>query len=400
MRHSAVELAKKLISFHSVTPNQAGSIDFIQELLNENGFKTYRYEFGPEEGRVTNLYAVKGETGPNLCFAGHVDVVPTGDLNEWASFPFNPVEVEGTLFGRGTVDMKGAIAASLAAALNYDINHKYNKSKISFLITSDEEGPGTFGTKELLKKIHEDGHKIDFAIVGEPTCDEVMGDIIKIGRRGSINFTLKILGEQGHVAYPEKANNPHPYLVKILHKFTHLSLDKGNEFFDPSSLQITSIDTNNPTRNIIPLSCTVLFNIRYNTEHSRDSLVDLIKSIIESITPNYQLEYGCSANPFIGSVNNFKKEFANIVEQVTGITPKFSTTGGTSDARFIKDYADFLEFGLLNSTAHKIDECCKISDLQMLYNVYYMAIEKFNNGNALEQNEFLKDLSGEIANQS
>jgi succinyl-diaminopimelate desuccinylase len=376
--YSVVDLAKKLISYHSITPDQAGSIDFIKDLLEENGFATFKYEFGPEDARVTNLYAEKG-TGPNLCFAGHVDVVPTGDLNEWSSLPFNPIEVEGTIFGRGAVDMKGAIAAALAASLNYSNKNPQGEFKISFLLTSDEEGPGIYGTKELLRKIYENGHKIDFAIVGEPTCDEVMGDIIKIGRRGSINFSLKILGKQGHVAYPQKALNPNPLLIEALSKLIAYKFDHGNDFFDPTCLQITSIDTGNPTRNIIPSSSSALFNIRYSTEHNEHSLVEIVKGIIDLVTKDYQLEYKNSANPFLGNITSFKKEFADIVRSVTGVNPVFSTTGGTSDARFIKDYTDFLEFGLLNSTAHKIDECCKISDLQMLYNVYYMAIEKFKN---------------------
>jgi succinyl-diaminopimelate desuccinylase len=375
--YSALELTKKLISYHSITPHQAGAIDFIENLLKSNGFNVFKYESGPQDFITTNLYAVKGNNGPNLCFAGHIDVVPTGDLEEWASMPFNPIEVEGTLFGRGAVDMKGAVGASLAAVLNYISKNTISDFKLSFLLTSDEEGPGTYGTKELLKEIYAEGHKIDFAIIGEPTCEQNLGDVIKIGRRGSINFELEVIGEQGHVAYPAKALNPHPALITILNKLINYKFDDGNKFFDPSSLQVTSIDTDNNTTNLIPLKATARFNIRYNSEHTTESLFNIIKANIEEVTSNYHLQYHSSAEPFIGEMSNYKREFALGVQDITGVAPKYSTSGGTSDARFIKNYCDFLEFGLLNSTAHKIDECCKISDLQMLYNVYYMSIEKF-----------------------
>ena len=378
MKFSEIEIAKDLIRFKSVTPDQAGAIDYIETLLKENGFEIFKIECGPLAEKVTNIYAYHGEEGPNLCFAGHIDVVPTGNLAQWKTKPFEPVIDKDRLYGRGAVDMKGAVAASIAAILNYKNNNSLFGKRLSLLITSDEEGPGIYGTKAILPKIYSQGHKLDFTIIGEPTCDKKFGDIIKIGRRGSINFELTIKGVQGHVAYPHLALNPHINLPELLNQLINYRFDNGNDFFSPTNLEITSIDTNNPTRNIIPEEVKILLNIRFNDIHSETTIVKKITDIISScIKSKWYLKHNCSSKPFISKITSFKKNFQNIVEKITEVKPSFDTSGGTSDARFIKDYCDFLEFGLQNFTAHKIDEYCEINDLQKLSDVYYMAVDNF-----------------------
>ncbi|XVN41280.1 MAG: succinyl-diaminopimelate desuccinylase [Rickettsia endosymbiont of Argas persicus] len=367
---------KNLIEFESVTPKSNGAIEYIDDLLKIHGFKTEIKIFGDSKEQVTNLYAVYGSNKPNICFVGHVDVVPAGNYKLWHnSNPFNAYEQDGKIYGRGVVDMKGSIACFLAAALNF-INTKNNFiGSISFLLTSDEEGKAKHGTKEMLEYIYAQGHKIDFAVVGEPTCETEIGDTIKIGRRGSVNLKLSIQGLEGHVAYPQKANNPLPCLIKILNELINIKLDEGTEFFQSSNLEVTNIDVDNNTTNVIPADVTASFNIRFNNLHSAETLAkqveEIVKQYCQEYKTNYKLEYSSSADSFIQDPNVKIKKFAAIVEKTLNIKPQFSTSGGTSDTRFVKNYCPLVEFGLLSSTAHKINEYSKISDLQKLYDVYY-----------------------------
>lgn len=366
---------KNLIGFESLTPQSNGAIEYIEDLLKKYSFKTEVKIFGEIE-QVTNLYAVYGNNKPNICFVGHVDVVPAGDPNLWYnSNPFKAHEQDGKIYGRGVVDMKGAIACFLGASLDFIKNNTDFVGSISFLLTSDEEGKAKHGTKEMLQYIYNQGHEIDFAIVGEPTCEKEIGDTIKIGRRGSVNFKLSIIGLGGHVAYPQKANNPLPCLIRVLNELTNVKLDEGTEFFQSSNLEITNIDVDNNTTNVIPETATAHFNIRFNNLHSVETLAkqveEIIKQYCQKYKVDYKLEYNRSADSFIQNPNDKIKEFATIVEKTLDIKPKFSTSGGTSDARFVKNYCSLVEFGLLSDTAHKINEYTKISDLQKLYDVYY-----------------------------
>ncbi|WP_316353053.1 succinyl-diaminopimelate desuccinylase [Candidatus Trichorickettsia mobilis] len=377
MLNDTLKHLTELVNCQSITPLSDGSIEYIEKLLTQHGFSVITKIFGEPDYQVTNLYAVYGVSKPNICFAGHVDVVPTGNLDSWSHNPFKATKVEDKIYGRGVVDMKGALACSLAATIEFiKLKPKLNGS-VSFLLTSDEEGPAKYGTSKMLPYLTSINHKIDLAILGEPTCEREIGDIIKIGRRGSINFTLTVYGIQGHVAYPELAENPIHCLVKIMHNLSSLQLDYGSKQFLASNLEVTSIDVGNNTTNIIPGTASAKFNIRFNDLHGAESIVTLIKRIVEQHTLKYELVPSISANVFIQEPNHLISEFAKIIPQITGIIPKFSTSGGTSDARFIKNYCQVVEFGLLSETAHKIDEYTTISDLQRLYSVYYRALEKF-----------------------
>lgn len=362
-----IELLKKLISFASITPQDEGCLDFIANLLQERGFNVHIKEFGAQ--KVRNLYAVYGSKQPNICFAGHVDVVPPGE--GWSSPPFSAKEEGCKIYGRGAVDMKGALACMLASTLNFMKEKNEFEGSISFLITADEEGEAKDGTKSMLEWMEKQGHKIDFAVIGEPTCDKKLGDIIKIGRRGSINLNLKVMGMQGHVAYPQLANNPISTMIMILRELIELKLDKGNEAFQPSNLEITSIDTDNNITNVIPAETNARINIRFNNELKSEELINKVHEICAQHNANYILEDRVSAEPFIAKNSVFTKLFAEVTYDITGVQPIYGTSGGTSDARFIQDYCPLLEFGLLNDYAHKIDEHVEIGDLQKLYSVYY-----------------------------
>lgn len=374
-------LLKELLQFESVTPHDKGALAFISNLLSENNFASYIQDFGPQN--ISNLYSVySSETNLeafNICFAGHIDVVPPGE--GWDTPPFLASYKDDKIYGRGAVDMKGALACMLAAAINlintYRSNGKINKIKknISFLITSDEEGDAEYGTIKILEWMKDNGHNIDFAIIGEPTCEEQIGDIIKIGRRGSMHCSLKVFGKQGHVAYPHLAKNPNSIIIKILHDIIELDLQDGDDMFQPSHLEIISIDTNNKISNVIPQESTAKFNIRFNINSTVQKIEDTIHKIIQPHTSGYKLSIKVTAEPFLSKSHVMQNIFSNAVKNITSVTPKYSTSGGTSDARFIKNYCPIVEFGLLSSMAHKIDEYVKISDLQTLYDVYYRALE-------------------------
>lgn len=376
MPQDTLSILKRLISFKSITPKSSGSIEYIAQYLSDLGFKCEIKTFGPDDAKVTNLYAILGDTSPNICFAGHVDVVPPANEDLWKSDPFTMDIRDECVYGRGAVDMKGALACYLSAVSAFLKDNK-PKGSISFLLTSDEEGDATHGTQKMLEHIKEYSPKIDFCILGEPTSKKQMGDTIKIGRRGSVNFTLKVTGRQGHVAYPDKAINPMPVMASILKNLVDTKFDSGTEYFHPSNLEITSIDTGNPVTNLIPEFVTAKFNIRFNDNYSAKGLRDEIIKIISGHTESYDLDYSSSAESFIQKYSKRMQEFTKIVEEVCGVTPTIETGGGTSDARFIHAYTEVIEMGLNCDSAHKINEYSKISDLQALHNVYYSCLIKF-----------------------
>lgn len=374
----SVELVKKLISFPSITPKDAGAIEYIAELLKQAGFAIYIKEFGGSDNpyHTKNLYAIyKNNTdSETICFAGHIDVVPA--QSGWTYPPFSAQEEGGVIYGRGAVDMKGALGCMIASSINFLEKNPKPKVNIAFLITSDEEGDGYYGTKAMLEWMEENGHKIDCAIVGEPTSQKQLGDMIKIGRRGSVNFTLQVNGIGGHVAYPALAKNPNSIMIKILHELLSLKLDDGDDLFDPSNLEITSIDSHNNITNVTPSTAIAKFNIRFIPQHSEQSLVSKVSQIIEQNSDSCNLEYKCNAHPFLSKKHDFTEALKDAIMDETGIMAIESTSGGTSDARFIQKYCPVVEFGLLSDYAHKIDEQVKILDLQRLYNVYYSALNK------------------------
>lgn len=371
-------ILKELIAFKSVTPKGLDAINFVEKFLSELGFKCILKEFGSGENKVSNLYAVIGNKSPNICFAGHVDVVPPLNIDKWHNDPFELYLKENKIFGRGTVDMKGAIACYLIAIKNFlENNPNLDSSSISVLLTSDEEGDAINGTVKMLEYIEKLNHKIDFCILGEPTTKQKIGDTIKIGRRGSINFELEITGKQGHVAYPEKAINPIPITAQIINDLNNFNFDQGSEFFQKSNLEITSINTENKVFNIIPNSVLIKFNIRFNNLSSDEYIISEIHKIIKKYTNNYDLKYRVPSKPFLQEICQKIKLFSDIVENSCGQTPKLDTNGGTSDARFIHKYTKTVEFGLNCDSAHKINEFTQIKDLQILYNVYYDCLNGF-----------------------
>lgn len=377
-----IELSKKLIEFPSVTPEDKNCLDYIAELLNEFGFTTIIKEFVEKEGNelaqkpVKNLYAVIGNKGPNLNFAGHVDVVPIIDEQAWKFGAFNPTITDNKLYGRGIVDMKGAIAAFIIACQEY-LNSEQEFGQISLLLTADEEGPAINGTTKMLKWLAENDYKIDFSIIGEPTNPNNIGEELKIGRRGSVNFQLTIIGEAGHVAYPHNAKNPNPILIAILNELANYNFDDGNEFFAATNLEITNLDVGNKATNVIPDKAKANFNIRFNNNYHSSQLIEIINEIIAKYTDSFELTFKISGESFLCEPNKTHYNFQNIVSEQTKQKALFTTSGGTSDARFITKYCPHIEFGLINKTAHKINESCKVTDITQLKEIYYKFIENF-----------------------
>lgn len=377
MKEKILNILEKLISYKSVTPKGKEALEYISNILSELGFICEIKCFGKGEKEVSNLYAIYGKKEPNICFAGHVDVVPAEDKKLWVSNPYKMNIVGNKIYGRGTVDMKGAIACSLAATSEYLHYNKSNNGSISFLLTTDEEGEAKYGTRMMLEHIRNYNPSISFCILGEPTTIKNIGDTMKIGRRGSVNFDLVVNGSQGHAAYPEKATNPLPIMTNILHKIHNKIFDLGNQFFQPTNLEIISIDTGNKTSNIIPESVKAKFNIRFNNKQNIHTLNHQLVQIISKCSNNYTLKHHISALPFIQKYSNNMKEFTQVIQNECKIKPLIQTGGGTSDARFLHLYCEVVEFGLNCNLAHKINEYTEISDLQTLYNVYYGALVRF-----------------------
>ena len=369
-------LSKDLISIPSITPVDAGAINFLAKKLKSLGFKCKILEFKKGKGKpIKNLYAKFGSKQPNLCYAGHTDVVPPGNYKDWTVNPFKPKVKRGFLIGRGANDMKSSIACFVSAVSHYLNTHKKFKGSISFLITGDEEGYATNGTKKVVDYLKKRGEKINFCIVGEPTNPKRLGEMIKIGRRGSLTAELEIFGTQGHIAYPHLSNNPINTLVKICFELKKNKLDKGNKNFQPSNLEFTRIYVDNKAHNVIPASAKTQFNVRYNNLQSASKLKKRINSIIKKISKKnnckYKINYLENGEAFLTKPGKNIMLAKKIIKKVTRITPVFSTTGGTSDARFIKKIAPCLEFGLVNKTMHKIDECVSLGDLKKLKKIYY-----------------------------
>ena len=371
-----LKLSKDLISIPSITPVDAGAINFLAKKLKSLGFKCKILEFKKGKGKpIKNLYAKFGSKQPNLCYAGHTDVVPPGNYKDWTVNPFKPKVKRGFLIGRGANDMKSSIACFVSAVSHYLNTHKKFKGSISFLITGDEEGYATNGTKKVVDYLKKRGEKINFCIVGEPTNPKRLGEMIKIGRRGSLTAELEIFGTQGHIAYPHLSNNPINTLVKICFELKKNKLDKGNKNFQPSNLEFTRIYVDNKAHNVIPASAKTQFNVRYNNLQSASKLKKRINSIIKKISKKnnckYKINYLENGEAFLTKPGKNIMLAKKIIKKVTKINPVFSTTGGTSDARFIKKIAPCLEFGLVNKTMHKIDECVSLGDLKKLKKIYY-----------------------------
>lgn len=367
-----IELTQALIRCPSVTPVDKGALDVLEGALKPLGFTCHRLPFSaPDTPDVDNLYARIGQSGPNLCFAGHTDVVPTGDEAKWTHPPFGAEIHDGIMYGRGMVDMKTAIAAFVAATSRYlDEQGDAFKGSISFLITGDEEGPAINGTVKMLDWMQANGEVMDACIVGEPTNTDTLGETIKIGRRGSMSGYITQHGTQGHVAYPQHADNPLPKLVALLHALSAQSLDDGTDHFQPSNLEITAIDTDNKATNVIPGSGRARFNVRFNDVHTPESLQAKLRKVLDDAGDNFDLEFNTSGDAFLTPPGLLSDVMSAAVTKITGLTPELSTSGGTSDARFIKDHCAVAEFGLMNATAHKVDECAHVEDIGRLSDIY------------------------------
>ncbi|MCK4945559.1 MAG: succinyl-diaminopimelate desuccinylase [Alphaproteobacteria bacterium] len=372
-------LLQELIRCKSVTPDEGGAISLLEKLLTKHGFECHRLKFSNKDTPdVENLYARWGTNAPNLCFAGHTDVVPVGDPNGWTCDPFGGEIKDGYIWGRGTCDMKGGVAAFVAATLNFiEKQGKNYPGSISLLITGDEEGPAINGTKKVLEWMDKHGEKIDFCIVGEPTSRETLGDTIRIGRRGSFTGEITVEGVQGHVAYPKLADNPIPKLLTLLKTLDDLELDQGTEIFDPSNLEIVNINIGNTTTNVIPAAAHATFNVRFNDHYTSTALEEKLRSTLDALRIPYQMNVSNSGESSYTPPDIYSEMIQKIIQKITDLTPKLSTTGGTSDARFIKNYCSVIEFGLVGKTFHKIDERVLVKDVHTLADIYTDIIKEY-----------------------
>ena len=377
-----LQLAKELIRYPSVTPIDAGVMKFLEKKLKKLGFKTKILEFKEKNTKpVKNIYARLGSKGPNFCYAGHLDVVPAGNLRDWTVNPFRPSIKKGHLIGRGANDMKSSIAAFVSAISIFIKNNKKFNGSISLLITGDEEGVAINGTKKVVEYLKKRKEKIDFCLVGEPTNPNKLGEMIKIGRRGSMNGRLSVIGIQGHVAYPHRANNPSTTLVQILKELKEIKFDKGTKNFQPTNLEVTKINIDNTADNVIPGLANATFNIRFNNKHSSNSIKTKINKILKKIChknkSNYKIEYSVSGEAFLTKPNQTTYMIQDVIKKITKIKPELSTTGGTSDARFIRKIAPCLEFGLVGKTMHKVDEAVSLNDLKKLTLIYSNILKNY-----------------------
>lgn len=373
----ALPLARDLIRRPSVTPRDEGALDVLQTALTALGFACERMTFDGDGGDPTdNLYARLGTAAPNFCFAGHTDVVPVG--NGWTAEPFAGDVVDGHLYGRGAADMKGAIAAFTAAVARFLNERGQPKGSISFLITGDEEGDAINGTVKMLQTLKARGETLDVCVVGEPTNPTKLGEMIKIGRRGSLTAKLTVFGTQGHSAYPHLADNPIPRLMKMLAAITDKPLDEGSAHFQASTLAITTIDVGNAASNVIPAMAKAAFNIRFNDLHTGASLKTWLQKTFDDIAPGqYELNARISGESFLTPPGALSDLVAGAVKAVLGVTPELSTTGGTSDARFIKDACPVCEFGMVGLSMHKADERCAVADLENLTKIYHAVLSTY-----------------------
>ncbi len=377
-----VPLAQALIRCPSVTPAEGGALELLEGWLRTLGFACHRQVFeAPDTAPVDNLYARLGSSAPNFCFAGHTDVVPAGDRAAWSVDPFGGEIVGARLIGRGAVDMKGAIACFVAAVAAFlERRGGPPEGSISLLITGDEEGEAINGTRRLLDWAAARGERLDACLVGEPTSNEALGDMVKIGRRGSLNGRLTVYGIQGHSAYPQLADNPLHHLVRMLHAAVDEPLDTGSAHFPPSSLQVTSIDTGNPASNVIPARATAAFNVRFNDHYDGKGVEDWLRARFDRAIggqARYELAVSVSGESFLCPPGPLSDLLSRAVERVRGRAPELGTTGGTSDARFIKDHCPVAELGLMNATAHKVDEAVTLTDLRDLARIYAAVLDGY-----------------------
>ncbi len=380
--YNEITLAKELIRFPSITPVDAGVMKFLAKKLTTLGFKCKILEFKDKNSKpVKNLYARLGNSQPNFMFAGHLDVVPPGNLKDWTVKPFCPSIKKNHLIGRGANDMKSAIASWVVAVSNYISIYKKINGSISLLITGDEEGVAINGTKKVVDYLKKKKEKIDFCLVGEPTNPNKLGEMIKIGRRGSITGELTVIGTQGHVAYPHLANNSSNIIIKILKELKEIKFDKRTKDFQPTNLEVIKISIDNTADNVIPGVANATFNIRFNNKYSSSNLKIKLNKIFKKITKksksNFKIEYRVSGEAFLTKPNKTTYMIQNIIKKITKIKPTLSTTGGTSDARFIRKIAPCLEFGLVGKTMHKVDEAVSISDLKKLTKIYSEILKNY-----------------------
>ena len=364
-----IELARALIRCPSVTPVDAGAQDVLAAELERIGFTVHRLRFGEApDGPIDNLFAVIGHGAPHFAYAGHTDVVPVGDAAAWSVDPFSAVIADGQLVGRGAADMKASVAAFVVAA--GQAVARGITGTLSLIITGDEEGPATFGTAPVLAWMEANGHVPDLCLVGEPTSARVLGDTIKIGRRGSLNAWITVNGAQGHVAYPDRADNPVTRLVRILERAKVRGLDHGNDWFDASNLEVTDLTVGNEATNVIPARASARLNIRFNDLHRGADLESWLRDLVAEEAPSAEVIVRISGEAFLTDPGALSTLVAGAVEQVTGVVPALSTSGGTSDARFIRRLCPVVEFGLVGATMHKVDESVAVADVIALTEIY------------------------------
>ena len=371
----AVDLAARLIRCESVTPAEGGTLSLLAQELSSLGFECTRLPFGEGYARIENLFARRGHGAPHFAFAGHTDVVPVGDASAWRHAPFSGVLEDGKLFGRGAADMKGGIAAFVGAIRQFVECHP--DGSISLIITGDEEGDADYGTVKMVEWMRAHDHLPDVCVVGEPTNPDRLGDVIKNGRRGSLSCQLTVDGVQGHVAYPHLADNPIVRLLAMLAPVNGVTLDGGNDYFDASTALITSIDTGNAAGNVIPATVSARFNIRFNTEHNADDLIGWLEEHFNRIGGNWQADWRVSAEPFVTPAGPLTDLMQAAITEVTGKNAELSTSGGTSDARFITHLCPVAEFGLVGQTMHKVDEHVSIDDIDQLTAIYLAMLTRF-----------------------
>lgn len=374
--HDPVKLLQDLIRCPSVTPQDLGAQDILKTRLKKIGFEIYDLPYGEGNDNVLNFFARYGTGKPHLCFAGHTDVVPAGN-NHWQHNPFQGVIEDNIIYGRGACDMKGGIAAFVTAVENFLSLQVNFTGSLSFLITGDEEGPGVNGTVKVLEWMKKKNHIPDFCLVGEPTSAQELGDVIKIGRRGSLNAVITVEGTQGHVAYPHLADNPIHKLMEILTSLTILPLDKGNKWFQPSSVQVTSIDVGNKTTNLIPATATARLNIRFNHLHNGNSLIGWIETQARRVAEHCQIDIVVSGEAFLTEPGNEVQAIRLAIEEISSVKTRLDTGGGTSDARFISNYCNVAEFGLVGQTMHKANEAVPTEDLKKLSSIYTQFLKNY-----------------------
>jgi succinyl-diaminopimelate desuccinylase len=368
-----LELACALIKRPSVTPADAGCQDLLAARLAESGFSTEAMPFG----EVSNLWARRGTSGPVFCFAGHTDVVPAGAIEQWHSDPFDPTIRDGVLYGRGAADMKASLAAMTEAAVEFTARHPSHRGSIGLLITSDEEGLARDGTLRVMNTLAERGERIDWCVIGEPSCEQRLGDTLRIGRRGSLTGFITVRGTEGHVAYPRRARNPIQAFAPVISDLYAQQLDAGNAYFPPSSFQVVQIGSGGEAPNVIPGRLQARFNIRYSTEWTYQQLQERIEAVLHRHGLDYELRWHLSGEPFLTPVHTLVREVTAAVEQVTGVRPEMSTGGGTSDGRFIAPTGTHVvEFGAVNDTIHKVNERIPVADLETLRRVYLAILER------------------------